>query len=120
MSNLLVTPSRTVESRTYTLSFTDGVPTGCTCPGFAYRGRCRHITEHTGGTFLAYCTGCLRDEVRAATYDAARAVARAHGGRSSCCGQMLAVTTDWGARDALRAASRLAQEAAAIVMGGAA
>lgn len=33
------------KGKTYTVTFVDGTPSTCTCPGFVYRQRCRHLAE---------------------------------------------------------------------------
>jgi hypothetical protein len=47
--------ARTVQSssdatRTYTVTEVDGVPESCTCPGFKYRGKCRHTNYERSTT----------------------------------------------------------------------
>lgn len=99
----LTTPSRTVTDRTYSLTYTGGLPTGCTCPGYGFRGTCRHITERTNGGFEVYCDGCGFVHLRAVRYDAGRTWQRSQTG-CSCCGRQgtLCVVPDWDARDARR------------------
>lgn len=118
MLNTLVTPSRTTQATVYSLTYTDGLPTGCTCPGFAYRGRCRHITEHTSGGFEVYCDGCGTSHLRAVRADAGRAWVRGQDNRCPDCTRRfsMSVVPDWDARDARRAAEDAA--AAAAPMGG--
>lgn len=33
------------KGKTYTVTFNNGAPITCTCPGFAYRNTCRHLSE---------------------------------------------------------------------------
>lgn len=100
---VLATPSRTTDA-VYNLTFSNGLPTGCTCPGFTYRNRCRHITEHTLGGSQVYCDGCGTTHLRAVRYDAGRAWVRGLDDTCSQCGRKdsLCVVPDWDARDAQR------------------
>ncbi|WP_425271690.1 SWIM zinc finger family protein [Nocardioides euryhalodurans] len=100
---VLATPSRTTDA-VYNLTLSNGLPTACTCPGFTYRNRCRHITEHTLGGSQVYCDGCGTTHLRAVRYDAGRAWVRRQGDTCAQCSRKdsLCVVPDWDAREALR------------------
>ena len=53
-------PSNTTVGRTYVLTRRDGKPVACSCPGFAYRDTCRHVTHYADAdglvrTFEVFC-----------------------------------------------------------------
>lgn len=100
----MTTPSRTTVDTAYVLTYAAGVPVSCTCAGCSYRGRCRHIAEHTNGGFLLYCDHCAHDVLNAVTYDAATSH-RAHlNNTCTHCDRPggLSVAPDFDARESRR------------------
>lgn len=43
-------PSHTTAGKSYTVTVdpADGLPVACTCPGYRFHGRCRHLGETKG------------------------------------------------------------------------